>query len=108
MGYDGDRCGGRDISLSTGATQFYLLGHWSGGASFYSSRVKAASQGSGLAADGTAIADIGSATTYSDPANAGGAGESETLRFKAWYYKTSDVVTPGQANATGTITLKYN
>lgn len=75
---------------------------------FNSSRVKAASQGSGLAADGTAIADIGSATTYSDPANAGGAGESETLRFKAWYYKTSDVVTPGQANATGKITLKYN
>lgn len=75
---------------------------------FNSSRVKAASQGSGLAADGTALADIGSATTYSDPANAGGAGESETLRFKAWYYKTSDVVTPGQANATGTITLKYN
>lgn len=75
---------------------------------FGSNRVKAASQGSGLAADGTALADIGSATAYGNPANEGGAGESETLRFKAWYYRTGDVVTPGQANASGTITLKYN
>ncbi|ELY2672136.1 type 1 fimbrial protein [Cronobacter sakazakii] len=45
---------------------------------------------------------------FTDPANPGGAGASETLLFTANYYKTGAEVTPGKANAAGTLTLSYN
>ncbi|EMN0593909.1 type 1 fimbrial protein [Klebsiella aerogenes] len=75
---------------------------------FSSDRDAAAAANSGQDADGNAISDIGSATTYNDDANRGGAGASEAIRFRADYYKTGSAVTPGTANATGTITLQYN
>ncbi|EPO1790488.1 type 1 fimbrial protein [Cronobacter turicensis] len=45
---------------------------------------------------------------FTDPSNPGGAGASETLLFTANYYKTGTEVTPGIANAAGTLTLSYN
>ncbi len=47
-------------------------------------------------------------TIFTDPANTGGASGSNTLYFSTNYYKTGSVVTPGTANASGTITFSYN
>ncbi|HDG1131489.1 TPA: fimbrial assembly protein, partial [Klebsiella aerogenes] len=46
--------------------------------------------------------------TYTDATNPGGASANETLTFRANYHKIGETITPGTANATGTITLQYN
>lgn len=46
--------------------------------------------------------------TFTYPDNPGGAAASNTLTFSANYYKTGAEVTPGAANASGTITFIYN
>ncbi|VUS22827.1 type 1 fimbrial protein [Klebsiella spallanzanii] len=45
---------------------------------------------------------------FIDPSNPGGAASSNELSFSANYYKTGSEVTPGTANASGTITFTYN
>lgn len=47
-------------------------------------------------------------TIFTDPNNPGGAAASNSLTFTANYYKTASEVTPGRANASGTITFIYN
>ena len=47
-------------------------------------------------------------TAFSDPGEPGGALASETLTFTADYYKTQSTVTPGKANAAGTLNFIYN
>ncbi|WP_368542615.1 type 1 fimbrial protein [Enterobacter soli] len=47
-------------------------------------------------------------TAFSDAGNPGGAQASETLTFTADYYKNKATVTPGRANAAGTLTFIYN
>lgn len=47
-------------------------------------------------------------TIFSDPNNTGGASGTDTLYFSTNYYKTGSEVTPGTANASGTITFTYN
>ncbi|MGE5989333.1 fimbrial protein [Klebsiella michiganensis] len=44
---------------------------------------------------------------FTTPDNPGGASASNSLTFTANYYKTGDTVTPGTANASGTITFIY-
>lgn len=44
---------------------------------------------------------------FTDPDNPGGAAASNALTFTANYYKTGSKVTPGNANASGTITFIY-
>ncbi|EML2680393.1 MULTISPECIES: type 1 fimbrial protein [Klebsiella] len=46
-------------------------------------------------------------TIFTDPDNPGGAAASNVLTFTANYYKTGSNVTPGTANASGTITFTY-
>lgn len=46
-------------------------------------------------------------TIFTDPDNPGGAAASNTMTFIANYYKTGSKVTPGIANASGTITFTY-
>ena len=47
-------------------------------------------------------------TVFTDPNNPGGASGTDTLYFSTNYYKTGSEVTPGTANASGTITFTYN
>ncbi len=47
-------------------------------------------------------------TVFTDPNNPGGASGTNTLYFSTNYYKTGSEVTPGTANASGTITFTYN
>ena len=47
-------------------------------------------------------------TIFADPANTGGAAASNQLVFSTNYYKTGSEITPGTANASGTITFSYN
>lgn len=47
-------------------------------------------------------------TIFTDPNNPGGASGTNTLYFSTNYYKTGAEVTPGKANASGTITFIYN
>lgn len=47
-------------------------------------------------------------TIFTDPNNTGGAEGTNTLIFSTNYYKTGSEVTPGTANASGTITFTYN
>ena len=47
-------------------------------------------------------------TIFADPANTGGAAASNQLVFTTNYYKTGSEITPGTANASGTITFSYN
>jgi len=75
---------------------------------FQSNRIAAADWSDGAAADGSAISDQGDASSFADAANPGGTAESENLTFYANYYKTDATVTPGTANASGTLTLQYN
>ncbi|EKH6435695.1 TPA: type 1 fimbrial protein [Klebsiella oxytoca] len=46
--------------------------------------------------------------TFTYPNNPGGAAASNSLIFSTNYYKTGAEVTPGTANASGTITFTYN
>ncbi|HIF6300657.1 TPA: type 1 fimbrial protein [Klebsiella michiganensis] len=45
---------------------------------------------------------------FTNPESPGGASGSDTLYFSTSYYKTGAEVTPGEANASGTITFIYN
>ena len=47
-------------------------------------------------------------TIFSNPDNPGGAAASNSLTFTTNYYKTGSEITPGTANASGTITFSYN
>ncbi|MFG6652991.1 type 1 fimbrial protein [Scandinavium sp. M-37] len=75
---------------------------------FQSSRVSAADWSDGADAAGQSISDQGSASSFTDSANPGGASESEAITFYANYYKTAATITPGSANAVGMLTLQYN
>lgn len=59
----------------------------------------------------TTITNSGAEASYSiftTPDSPGGASGSDTLNFSTNYYKTGAEVTPGTANASGTITFIYN
>lgn len=59
----------------------------------------------------TTITNSGAEASYSiftTPDSPGGASGSDTLNFSTNYYKTGAEVTPGTANASGTITFTYN
>ena len=58
----------------------------------------------------TTVTNPGAEASYlifTDPDNPGGAAASNVLTFTANYYKTGAKVTPGIANASGTITFTY-
>ncbi|HBM3288636.1 TPA: type 1 fimbrial protein [Klebsiella michiganensis] len=58
----------------------------------------------------TTVTNPGAEASYlifTDPDNPGGAAASNALTFTANYYKTGSKVTPGIANASGTITFTY-
>ena len=58
----------------------------------------------------TEVTNSGAEASYlifTDPDNPGGAAASNVLTFTANYYKTGAKVTPGIANASGTITFTY-
>ncbi|MGR7055548.1 type 1 fimbrial protein [Klebsiella aerogenes] len=77
---------------------------------FYSKRSDTSTWSAGTDADGATpfSGDTGTASTYADATNPGGASANETLTFRANYHKIGETITPGTANATGTITLQYN
>ena len=47
-------------------------------------------------------------TRFGDSSNLGGASANEILTFTADYIRVEETITPGQANAVGVLTLKYN